>query len=188
MLEHYPKEIVAKDGTPLVLRPLCKEDEPKLSEFFASMAEEELWFLRADVNYPEVLHVWIEELDLERTLPMVAVNPKDGAIIAFLRFYRRPAACMRHIGHIRIIVNPNHRHQQVGTWMLLDVIKLAMTMGIEKLVAEFVAGVEEAGIMAAHKLDFFEHAVLKDYVKDPRGGYRDLIIMVKNLHKDWSDF
>ena len=72
--------------------------------------------------------------------------------------------------------------------MLLDTIRLAMSMGIEKLVAEFVAGVEDAAVNAAHKLDFFEQAVLKDYVKDRQGRYRDLIIMVKTLHRDWSDF
>jgi hypothetical protein len=72
--------------------------------------------------------------------------------------------------------------------MLLDMVRLAMDMGIEKLVAEFVAGIEEAGIIGAHRLDFFEQAVIKDYIKDPRGGYRDLVIMVKNLHREWSDF
>jgi len=70
----------------------------------------------------------------------------------------------------------------------LDAVKLAMSMGVEKLVAEFVAGVEEPAVHAAHKLDFFEQAVLKDYVKDRRGAYRDLIIMVKNVHREWSDF
>ena len=42
-----------------------------------------------------------------------------------------------------------------------------------------VAGVEEAAVNAAHKLDFFEEAVLRDYVKDPQGNYHDLMIMVK---------
>jgi hypothetical protein len=72
--------------------------------------------------------------------------------------------------------------------MLLDTIRLAMSMGIEKLVAEFVGGVEEAAMNAAYKLDFFEQAVIRDYVKDRRGQYHDLIIMVKTLHRDWSDF
>jgi L-amino acid N-acyltransferase YncA len=72
--------------------------------------------------------------------------------------------------------------------MLLDTIRLAMSVGIEKLVAEFIAGVEDAAMNAAQKLDFFEEAVLKDYVKDSQGRYRDLIIMVKTLHRDWSDF
>ena len=72
--------------------------------------------------------------------------------------------------------------------MILDSVKLAMDLGIEKLIAEFVDGVEEGAITAAKKLDFHQEAVLKDYVKDRQGRDRDLIIMVKNLYRDWSDF
>jgi L-amino acid N-acyltransferase YncA len=188
MLEDYPREIVAKDGTPILLRPLVQEDEQRLNEFFASMEDEEIWFLRADVDDPTVLHKWMKELDFDRILPMLAVKVEDNSIVGFLRLYRRPAACMRHIAHLRIVIGRDYRHQRLGTWMLLDMIRLAMDIGIEKLVAEFVDGIEESGIAAAHKLDFFEHARLKDHVKDPRGGYHDLIIMIKNLHREWSDF
>jgi hypothetical protein len=48
--------------------------------------------------------------------------------------------------------------------------------------------VEGPAMNAAHKLDFLEQAVLKDYVKDRQGKYHDLIIMVKTLHREWSDF
>ncbi len=188
MLEDYPREIVTKDGVPVLLRPLKKEDEQRLNEFFARIPEEERWFLRDNVDEPEVLREWIKDLDFARVLPMVAVTEEDDTVIGNVRLYRRPAACMNHIAHLRIMVDPGFRHQRVGTWMLVDIIKLAMDMGIEKLVAEFVAGVEQAAINAAHKLDFFEQAVLKEYVKDPRGGHHDLIIMVKNLHPEWSDF
>ncbi len=64
-----------------------------------------------------------------------------------------------------------------------------MGAGIEKLVAEFVEGVEQAAINAARKLDFVEQAVLKEYVKDRQGRYQQsLIIMVKPLYREWSDF
>jgi RimJ/RimL family protein N-acetyltransferase len=86
------------------------------------------------------------------------------------------------------MVDPAFRAQRLGTWMLLDMVKLAMEAGLEKLVAELVAGVEEAAIRAAARLDFFREAVLRDYVKDQDGQPRDLVIMVKTLHRDWSDF
>jgi L-amino acid N-acyltransferase YncA len=188
MLEGYPKEIMSKDGTPILLRPLALEDEQHLSEFFARIPEDERWFLRDNVADPAVMHVWIKNVDYDRILPLVAVRHEDNTIIANVRLHRRPSECLHHIAHLRIMVDPAYRHQTLGTWMLLDTIRLAMNMGIEKLVAEFVAGVEDAAVNAAHKLDFFEEAVLKDYVKDSHGRYRDLIIMVKTLHRDWSDF
>jgi hypothetical protein len=72
--------------------------------------------------------------------------------------------------------------------MLLDLVKLAMGMGVEKIVAEFVSGIEDAAMRGVEKLDFFKAAVLEKHVKDPEGNYHDLVIMVKNLHRDWSDF
>ncbi len=143
---------------------------------------------REDLANPEVINQWIRHLDYDRIVPMLAVKQDDGAIIANVRLHRRPADCLRHIAHLRIMVDPAYRQQRIGTWMLLDTIRLAMNMGIEILVAEFVDGVEEAARNAAHKLDFFEQAVLKDYVKDRQGKYRDLIIMTKALQRDWSDF
>jgi hypothetical protein len=71
---------------------------------------------------------------------------------------------------------------------MLECAELAMSLGIERLMAEFVIGIEESAIAAAQKLDFYEATVLKDYVKDPEGKYRDLLIMVKNLHAEWGDF
>lgn len=188
MFESYPKEILIKDGTPIIIRPVVKEDEERLNEFFARIPLEERWFLRDDISDPQVMRDWIEHLDYQRVIPLIAVRQADERIIANLRIHRRPAECLRHIAHLRIMVDPEYRNQRLGTWMLLDAIKLAMDIGIEKLVAEFVAGVEDAAMHAADRLDFIRQAVLKDYVRDSQCGYRDLVIMVKTLHREWCDF
>ncbi len=44
MFEGYPKEIMTKDGTPILLRPLVAEDEQKLAEFFSRIPADERWF------------------------------------------------------------------------------------------------------------------------------------------------
>ncbi|MFH0822455.1 MAG: GNAT family N-acetyltransferase [Pseudomonadota bacterium] len=188
MFEDYPRETIIKDGTVVLMRPVVGEDEERLKLFFSRIPETERWFLRDDLTDPEVMHRWLVDLDFNRIVPMVAVRADDESIIANVRMYRRAAECMRHIAHVRITVHPDYRHQRIGTWMLLDAVKLCMDLGIEKLVAEFVSEVEQAAIAAAYKLDFFPQATLKDYVKNRQGRYYDLIIMVKNIHKDWSDF
>ena len=43
-------------------------------------------------------------------------------------------------------------------------------------------------IAAVKKFDFFKFAEWKEYVKDIQGNRQDLVIMVKRLHKEWSDF
>lgn len=188
MLEDYPREVVLKDGAVAILRPLAPEDEARMFEFLQRIPASERWFLREEIHDPTKLHEWIEKLDFKRTVPLVAVSPEDERIIGNVRLHRRPSQFLRHVAHVRIMVDPEFRHQRLGTWMLVDTIKLAMELGIEKLVAEFVSGIEDQARIAIQRLDFFEQAVLKDYVIDPQGNYRDLHILVKTIHRDWSDF
>lgn len=188
MLTDYPKAIVTKDGTSVLLRPVTESDEKALNRFFSEIPINEQWFLRHKLDEPETLHRWIERLDYSRILPIIAEREDDGKIIANLRLHLHEAPCILHVGHLRVMVHPAYRSQKVGSWMILDCIKTAMDMGLEKLIAEFVSGVEDAAINAAIKLDFKHEGVLKDYIKDQNGAYHDLIIMVRNLSSDWSDF
>jgi RimJ/RimL family protein N-acetyltransferase len=188
MIKDYPKAIVTKDGNSVLLRPVVLDDEERLRTFFNELPQNELWFLRDKLNDPDVLHKWIQHLDYDRILPIVAVREDNGEIIANLRLYRPVSKSIRHIAHIRVMVAPAYRHLKVGSWMIMDCIKLAMDLGIEKLIAEFIAGREDAAISAAGKLGFHREAVLPDYVRDREGQDRDLIIMVKNLRREWSDF
>jgi L-amino acid N-acyltransferase YncA len=188
MLEDYPREIVIKDGTPVLIRPVDAEDEEALKNFINRIPPEERWFLRDNIDDPEIMAEWIKKLDPNRMVSLAAFRQDDGTILANVRLYRRTAKCMRHIAHLRIMVDPAYRHQRLGTWLLLDTVRLSMELEVEKLVAEFVAGVEDQARLGIQKLDFYEHAVLKDYVRDATGTYHDLVIMIKNIHTDWSDF
>ena len=46
MMKDYPKAIVTRDGTSVLLRPVVPSDEEALRTFFASIPEEERWFLK----------------------------------------------------------------------------------------------------------------------------------------------
>ncbi len=188
MLKDYPKTIVTKDGTLVRLRPVVPGDEEGLMSFFSEIPLDEQWFLREKLTDPIFLKKWLTRLDYDQMLPIIAVKDDDNTIIANLTLYRFTSPSIRHVVHLRTTVHPAFRAMRLGSWMILDSVKLSIDLGVQKMIAEFVAGVEEPAIAAAHKLDFHEEAVLKDYVKDRHGTYRDLIIMVKNLHQDWSDF
>jgi len=188
MQDHYPKEIMTKDGTPILIRPFAKEDQTKLREFFSRISEDERWFIRDDLSDPEIMDKWMQGSDYSRTIPLIAVKQEDGTILGNVILYMRLSDCVSHVAHLRIVIDPEFRQQRLGTWMLIDAIKLAMDLGLEKLIAEFVGGVDDAAMAAAQRLDFFEKGILPDHFKDQHGRYRDLVIMVKNFHRDWSDF
>jgi len=188
MLHDYPKAIVTRDGTSVLLRPVAASDEEALRKFFSKIPENEQWFLRERLTDDKLLHRWIQRINFDFIIPIIAVKEDDGDILANLRLYRANAESMRHVAHLRVMVLPEYRHHRIGSWMILDCVKLAMDLGIEKIVAEFISGLEQPAINAAHKLDFRQEAVLPKYVKDKNGNYNDLIIMVRNLAREWSDF
>ena len=182
----YPKEIMLKDGSDAVIRELEKDDESLLRQFYSEVPESDRWYMRYDVMDPKVIKKWIDGIGTTKVHSTVAVS--EGKIIAHCSLHMRDYGSTGHVGRIRIMVLPGYRHKRLGTWMLLDIIQLAIDKGLEALRAEFVVGVENGAIEAAYKLDFFKEAVLRDYVKDQRGYKYDLQIMIKRLHKHWSDF
>ncbi len=182
----YPQEIVLKDGREVVMRPLEKSDERYLMAFYKDIPSNDRWYMRYDIMQPTVVRKWFDGLDAGFVHSVIALEGER--IVAHASLHLRGYGSTKHIGRLRITVVPEYRHKRLGTWMLLDLIQLAMDKGLEALRADFVAGVEDAAIEAARKLDFFKEAVLEDYCTDQRGNKYDLVIMMKRLHKDWGDF
>ncbi len=182
----YPKEIVLNDGKEAIIRPLEKGDKTLLQQFNSKIPDNDRWYMRYDVMNPEVMREWFDNIDRGNIFSIIALS--ENQIVAQAGLHMRGFGCTKHIGRLRIMVAPDFRHKRLGTWMLLDLIHLAMDEGLRELRADFVVGIEDAAIESAHKLDFFEKAVLKDYAKDQQGNRHDMLIMIKRLHKDWGDF
>ncbi len=180
----YPKEIVLKDCTEVLIRPLAEADEPELCRFYTQIPEEDRWYMRFDVMDPAVIRSWV--LGQQEVVSIIALVA--GEIVAHARLHTHQHGCYHHQGRLRIIVAPAYRQKRLGSWMLLDLIHLAMEKGLREIRADLVVGVEQAAIESAYKLDFFKKALLEDFVIDPRGQRHDLLIMTKQLHKDWGDF
>ncbi|HHP7236528.1 MAG TPA: GNAT family N-acetyltransferase [Desulfobacterales bacterium] len=182
----YPKEIVLKDCTEAVIRPLETGDEAQLREFYRRTPDQDRWYLRHNVADDRVVSRMIQAIGKGNVFSTVAIV--EDRIVAHASLLMRGFGSTQHVGRLRILVLPPFRSKRLGTWMLLDLIQLAMDKGLDDLRADFVVGIEDAAIDAAHKLDFFKVAILPEYVKDPQGRRYDLQIMVKRLHRHWSDF
>ncbi len=182
----YPKECVLKNCQEAIIRPLTKEDEAKLTAFYEQIPEDDRWYMRYDVADPAVLQKWIRRIDGDLVTSIVALC--GGSIVGHGSLHQRSFGVTHHVGRIRISVLPDFRRQRLGTWLMLDLIQLSLDKGLEELRIDLVVGVEDAAIEGAKGLDFFKAGVLHDYAKDPQGDRHDMVIMVKHLHKGWSDF
>ena len=186
ILKQYPKEVILKDGTGVTLRLTREDDEQKILEMFQRFSEEDRWFLDEDVSNRKLINSRIKEINRGRFNSIVA--QLEDRIIAFGLLTKEHYGSQRHIGTIIICVDPRFRENRLGTWILLDLINLAMEMGLEKLMMSLVRDRDALVIRGIKSLDFFEEARFREHVKDMDGQPHDLVVMTKRLFPKWGDF
>jgi GNAT superfamily N-acetyltransferase len=186
LFSDYPKEVILKDGTGVTLRPLGKGDDRALFEMFRRFSEDDLWFLNHDVSDPKLIAQWINDLDSRRVISIVALL--EGQIIANAVLMLKRYGAKSHIGKVRVSVDPTYRDKRLGTWMLLDLINLAIAIGLKMLVMRLVQDRDAAVINGIRKLEFAEEAVLKDYLMGREEKPHNLVIMTKRLPRECYDF
>ena len=182
----YPKECVLKECVEAVIRPLESGDRTLLDDFYAKIPESDRWFMNYDVTDPAIMDKWFQAVEKGAILSILALCGDQAVGQGSL--YVRSFGATSHVGRFRIVVLPEFRQKRLGTWLLLDLIQLAMDQGLEMLRADLVVGLEDNAIEAVQKFDFFKYGELKGYAKDIHGNRQDLVIMIKRLHKEWSDF
>jgi L-amino acid N-acyltransferase YncA len=178
MLAGLPKQVTLQTGTSVTIRPMVQEDAKRLHEFFCRLPREDRLFLRDDVSLREVIDAWVEELDYEKVLPLVA--EVDDTIVADATLHRRKFGWTSHVGKVRLAVDTDYRAKGLGTLMIEALIETARKAGLEILVAEIMGGQTEA-LKILKRLGFTKEAVFYNYVKDQIGEEHDLVVMMKNL-------
>jgi RimJ/RimL family protein N-acetyltransferase len=161
---------------------MVKEDEEKLLQFFRALPEEDRFFLRDDVTDPGVIHQWVEKLDYNRVLPILAEVGETIVGDATLHTYRH--GWMQHIGEIRCVVAKAYQHKGIGKLLIHELLDHANSRGLHKLQTLF-AETQVGAIQAFSKVGFVREAVLKNHVKDFMGKEHDLIIMTNNVSELW---
>lgn len=184
----YPKTIMLRDGTRVELRPLEEEDKLRLLRFFERVPEADRHFLKENVTAPDVVHSWVTRIDFERVIPIVAVV--DDQIVGDATLHRSRAQARRHMGEIRVVVEPEYREKGLGRRLIRELLDIAVELGLYKASFELVAQREKAAIMAAESVGFQEVARLEGWVRDIWGNYQDLVVMELALkdHKEWWRF
>ena len=186
VLKDYPKEVILKDGTGVTLRPLMDGDQDALFRLFHQFPKEELWFLDHDVNDRALMDRWVLNPEDKRVVSIVALL--ERSVIANAALVMKDHGAKKHMGRIRIAVDPAMREKRLGTWMLLDLINLAVAIGLRILVMELIEDRDTAVIRGAKKLDFMEEAVLENHVLDMEENPHNLLILTKRLQTCWDDF
>jgi RimJ/RimL family protein N-acetyltransferase len=183
MLRDYPKEVVLKGGEKVTLRPMVKEDGPKLLEFFSRLSEEDRLFLRDDVANPKVIELWVRNLNYEHIIPILA--EKDERIIGDATLHLKKTDQPSSMGEIRIVTDGNFRRRGLGTLLAKELYFLALSLNLDRLVAEVVED-QHTVIKTFESLGFRRETVLKNKAIDLRGKKHNLVIMRENVRALWK--
>lgn len=173
LLADYPKSRVLDDGTKVTVRPMVKQDRDKLALFFKHVPEEELYFLKEDVTDTRTIDHWVETLNYSRVLPLlVEVN---GRIIADASLHRRREGWRRHLGGVRVVVDPRFRQKGLASHLIEELTDLARKEGLDRLYAEIPAD-DQAAIQVFQARGFTRVAMFERNILDRAGKYHDLAV------------
>ena len=178
IMQNYPKTASLDDGTSITLRPLLKQDEKALLEYFRVLPPEDRLCLKEDVTDPKVIENWIFELDYLNLFPLIALI--DGQIVGDATLHFSSIGWTRHQGEIRLTTSTHYRVKGLGTLLVQNLIDLAADLGLEQLSIEIPPMLDKAFYLF-DKLGFKEAAHLKNFVRDIEGNESDLVSMIKSL-------
>lgn len=162
----------------IVVRPLQKEDEPELLAFFRRLPVDERRMLKHDVTDAKVVKAWCAEIDMERVLPLVALQGKR--IVGDATLHRAPAGWSRHVGHLRVTIDPALRRGGLGRALLRELIETAAGLGVAVVDAEMLAE-QKAAIHLFDELGFHCIATLPQHALDLTDQPHDLVVLSKML-------
>lgn len=176
----FRRLVKLNDGQNVLLRPLVAEDRENLVALFQTASPEDRRFLKHDVHDAALVRSWVDELDYSRVLPIVA--EVSGRLVgeATLHFGRRST---RHVGEVRIYLEPAYRGKGLGSQMLKELIGLARQSGLMYLLAQVVLDQTEV-IRAFQNLGFRMEASIRDYFMTEDGETHNVVLLMLPLQQE----
>lgn len=179
----YPQTLKLRRGRAVQVRPMQPDDADRLHGFFCGIPEEDLLFLRRDVTDRDVIESWARDVAAGQTFTLLA--EQDGRVVGEASVHRSRVPWSTHVGEIRVVVDAGQRRSGLGTVLVQRTFMEALRQGIEKMVAEMTPD-QKGAINVFQKLGFRVEGLLRDHVRDRKGGKHDLVVMAHDV-EDESD-
>jgi len=176
--------LTLSDGGRVLLRPLTAEDRQELIDLFQKISPEDLRYMRHNVTDSELVAGWVDDLDYDRVLPLVAVINEHLVGSATLHFSEGPA---RHRAEVRIYLAKEVRRRGVGSRMIQALIDMAKRRNIYMIEARIIN--EQATVIRAFQnLGFARKCILDNYFILPDGELRDVAHLILRLRDSSEEF
>jgi RimJ/RimL family protein N-acetyltransferase len=176
--------ITLSDGGRVLLRPLTDEDRRELIELYQNVSPEDLRYMRHNVTDSELVASWVDNLNYDSVLPLVAVINERLVGSATLHFFTGPG---RHRAEVRIYLDKEVRRRGVGSRMIQALIDMAKRRNIYMIEAQIIN--EQATVIRAFQnLGFVRKCILDNYFILPDGELRDVAHLILRLRDTSEEF
>ncbi len=156
--DRYIKQLVLRDGTPVVVRPIRPEDEPLIGDFITGLSEESfsLRFCQQVVEMSPERLVRYCQVDYDRELAFVAVMRGDDGrekIIGDVRVIKQPDL---ENAEVAILVSDETQGKGLGRTLMEYCLRVSKEIGLKALWMEILK--ENTRMLHIAKLFDFKRA------------------------------
>jgi RimJ/RimL family protein N-acetyltransferase len=174
LTREYPRELKLQNGKRIELRLADRSQRDELLAFARALPKQDLMFLRMDITDPGNIDEWLRNIELGRTVTVLAY---DGEKLAgWASLHHNEVLWTRHVGEIRTIVGAAYRNMRLGVRLVEEIFEVGKDMGLRKITAQMMS--DQRGARAAfERIGFRPEALLADYAVDAEGQMHDMLIM-----------
>jgi acetyltransferase len=138
----YSQNITLRDGTPIVIRPIRAEDEPRIVDFHQTVSADSI-YLRFFHHIPLEERIRHERLtricyiDYDREMALVAVRD-DGAIIGVGRLVKVDPALSGGDAEFALLLSDSVQRRGLGAELLRRLVRVGHDWGCARVVADIL--------------------------------------------------
>jgi L-amino acid N-acyltransferase YncA len=181
---NYRRLVTLGDGARVLLRLLTPPDRKALLEMYAPTTADDARYMRQDVRNPKLVESWVDDLDYDRVLPLVAVVGERIVGNSTLHFGTGPT---RHTAEVHIFLSKDFRRRGLGVQMIQTLIELARRRGLHFLHGQIVTD-QASVIKAFQQMGFQIKCTLDSFFMMPDGDVRDTVLVVFKLMPERNEF
>lgn len=158
----------------VTLRYMSADDRAGVLAFARALPEHDLLFLRRDITQEDAVDDWLRELKSGEIVTVLAIAGQE--VVGYATIHRSLLRWTSHVAELRVTVAEQMRGEGLGRLLTQEAFAIALTLGIEKMVAQMT--LDQKGAIATFEgLGFRPEALLRDQVKDRDGNKHDLLVL-----------
>jgi len=177
-MQGYPKELVLRDKTTVVVRRLREEDAGAVRRFFSKIPKGDLLIYKDDVAGREPLENWFLSPSYRKVEDIVAIS--DGEIVA-KGTLNTEGLFWPHAAEVKLVVDPGCRGNGLGSLMFNLLLFEGMKRRFHKIIVRYLHD-NLSFIKILNHYGFEPESILNYYVVDEdTSDKKDLVVASYDL-------